>query len=145
MRGNAQACYLEAFPNCTSERAAAVSGSRLVHRPRVLARIAQLRETAAAEAVKKLREWHELAVEAQETIRLASTGKLPKEWTAQQIRSAIDASLHILDRAIGSVKQMHEVDAKSGAVLVFALGGGVAAPEPAGREIETEPLPVLMP
>lgn len=132
-RGNGTRAYLRAYPSCNSEHAAAVSASRLLKRARVRARVRELREEAAEAAKSRLRSWWELAPEAQRTLELASRGQLrfpdssPKV-EPELIRSAVRSAIEILDRAMGTVKQMHEHRLTGQAIIV-----GIAAP---GQRIE---------
>ena len=113
LRGNGTRCYLEAYPSCRSEQAAAANACRLLKRDRVRAHMAELRAQASAEARARLRDWWELAPAAQETLRKAAAGELRFREADQRvepelIRSAVRAAEHILDRALGTVKQQHD-------------------------------------
>ena len=123
--GNGTRCYLVAYPTAHSKKAACESASRLLRRPQVRAYIAQLREIAAAECTARLRNWMELAPEAQETLRKAQDGRLRFDASdkvePELIRSAIKSAIEILDRALGTVKQMHEH--KVGGGIIVAVAG----------------------
>ena len=125
IRGNGTRAYLEAYPSCRSEQAAAVGASRLLRRDKVRARMAELRSEASAEARARLRDWWELAPEAQETLRKAAAGELrfpdaDQRLEPELIRSAVRAAGHILDRALGTVKQMHDHRVQGGIIVAVA-------------------------
>ena len=93
----------------------------------------ELRDLAALEARARLRDWVELAPEAQETLRRAAAGELRFEGASDRvepelIRSAVRAASEILDRALGTVKQMHEHRVQGGIVVAVA-GPPQIAPE----------------
>ncbi len=104
----------------------------------------QLREIAAAECTAKLRNWMELAPDAQETLRAAAAGELvfdqadPKLWP-EMLRSAVRAATEILDRALGTTKQMHEHKLHGGIVV------RVAGPPQVAPELENGSGPGLLP
>ena len=87
--------------------------------------MAQLREIAAAECTARLRNWMELAPQAQECLRDAITGRLafpeadPKV-EPEKIRSAVRAAIEVLDRALGTTKQMHEHRVGGGIIVAVA-------------------------
>ncbi len=143
LRGNGTRCYQVAYPTAHSKQAACESASRLLRRPQVRARIAQLREIAAAECTARLRNWMELAPDAQETLRKAAAGTLAFDVDVkvepEKIRSAVRAATEILDRALGTTKQMHE----------HRVGGGivvrVAGPPQVAPELENGSGPGLLP
>jgi hypothetical protein len=125
LRGNGTRCYQVAYPTAHSKQAACESASRLLRRPQVRARIAQLREIAAAECTARLRNWMELAPDAQETLRAAAAGELvfdqadPK-LRPELLRSAVRSATEILDRALGTTKQMHEHKIQGGIIVAVA-------------------------
>ena len=142
--GNGTRCYLVAYPTAHSKKAACESASRLLRRPQVRARIAQLREMAAAECTARLRNWMELAPDAQETLRAVTAGELrfleadPKV-EPELIRSAVKGAIEILDRALGTTKQMHEHKLQGGIVV------RVAGPPQIAPELENGSGPGLLP
>ena len=144
IRGNGTRAYLAAYPTCHSESAAKTSASRLLRRDNVRARMAQLREMAAAECTARLRNWMELAPDAQETLRRASAGELvfpqaDAKLQPEMLRSAVRASSEILDRALGTTKQMHEHKIQGGIIVA------VAGPPQVAPELENGSGPGLLP
>ncbi len=123
-RGNGTRAYLEAYPGCGSEGAAAVGASRLLKRAKIRARMKELREQASAEARARLRDWWELAPDAQETLRKAAAGELrfPEAGRVEpeMLRSAVRSATEILDRALGTTKQMHEHRVQGGIIVAVA-------------------------
>ncbi len=144
LRGNGTRCYQVSYPTANSKQAACESASRLLRRPQVRAYIAQLREMAAAECTARLRSWMELAPDAQETLRAAAVGELvfpeadPK-LAPELLRSAVRAASEILDRALGTVKQMHEHRVQGGIIVA------VAGPPQIAPELENGSGPGLLP
>ena len=132
-------CYQVAYPTAHSKRAACESASRLLRRPQVRARIAQLREIAAAECTARLRNWMELAPEAPETLRSATAGRLrfPEAGRVEPelIRSAVKSAIEILDRALGTTKHMHEHKLHGG-IIVAVAGPPQVAPADDGKPTE---------
>lgn len=118
VRGNATEAYLEVY-GCT-RRAAESGGSRLLKRERVRARIRELRREAAEAAKDTLREWWELVPEAQETILEAARGAYTSDDDGGRVR--LQAAREILDRAMGSPKQMHELDISAEQLVVRVAG-----------------------
>ena len=139
LRGNGTRCYQVAYPTAHSKQAACESASRLLRRPQVRARIAQLREIAAAECTARLRNWMELAPDAQETLRKAAGGELrfPEAGRVEPelLRSAVRSATEILDRALGTTKQMHEHRVQGGIVVAVA-GPPQIAPADDGKPAE---------
>ena len=125
IRANGTRAYLEAYPSCSSVQAAGVGATRLLKRDRVRARMRELRDQAALEARARLRNWMELAPQAQDTLRAAAAGELvfdnadPK-LRPELIRSAVKSAIEILDRALGTTKQMHEHRVQGGIVVAVA-------------------------
>ncbi len=125
IRSNGTAAYLAAYSTCQSRQAAAECASRLLRHAKIRAYMAQLRETVAAECTARLRNWMELAPDAQETLRAASAGELvfhqadPK-LRPELLRSAVKSAIEILDRALGTTKQMHEHRVQGGIVVAVA-------------------------
>ncbi len=72
----------------------------------------------------KLRLPLELAPEAQDTLRAATAGRLrfPEAGRVEPelIRSAVKSAIEILDRALGTTKQMHEHRVQGGIVVAVA-------------------------
>jgi hypothetical protein len=104
----------------------------------------QLREIAAAECTARLRNWMELAPDAQETLRAASAGELvfdkaDSKLRPELIRSAVKSAIEILDRALGTTKQMHEHRIQGGIVVA------VAGPPQVAPELENGSGPGLLP
>jgi hypothetical protein len=89
-----------------------------------------------------VRPWIELAVGAQETLCRVLTGDLrfpdaDPRLEPEMIRSAIRASQEVLDRALGTSKQMHEHHVGGQAIVVHVAGPGEAID--LGREVEVLP------
>ena len=90
----------------------------------------ELRAEAERASKDKLRSWMSLAPDAQRTLHLAAQGKLTFEGVtdprerAEVLRSAVRASQEILDRALGTTKQMHEHQVTGQAVVVHVAGPG---------------------
>lgn len=82
----------------------------------------ELRNEAAEAAKARLKSWWELAPGAQDTLERAANGELPSDWSDEQIRSAVKASVHIMDRCLGTVKQMHEHHVAQQAIVVHVAG-----------------------
>ena len=106
--------------------------------------MADLREIAAAECTARLRNWMELAPDAQETLRAAAAGTLdfkgdPK-LQPEKLRSAVRAATEILDRALGTTKHMHEHKLHGG--IIVAVAG---PPQVAPAEMENGHGPGLLP
>ena len=125
LRGNGTRCYLETHPDCCSRQAAGVGATRLLKRDRVRARMRELRDEAAAAARARLRNWMELAPDAQETLRAAAAGDLvfdqaDSKLRPELIRSAVKSAIEILDRALGTTKQMHEHKVQGGIIVAVA-------------------------
>ena len=144
VRGNGTRTYLETHPNCNSEHAAAVGACRLLSRARVRARVRELRDEAAESAKVRLRSWWELAPDAQRTLELAARGELrfpdadPK-LEPELIRSAVRASVELLDRAMGTVKHMHEHQVAGPGIVVHVAGPGEWLElDDRGRVVEVE-------
>ena len=146
--GNATRSYLYAY---RSERAAnagsnervyrnaSVQGSRVLRDAGVRARVRALQEQALEEAMARLRPWIELAVAAQETLYKALTGDLrfpevDSRLEPEMIRSAIRAAEEVLDRALGTSRQMHEHHVGGQAIVVHVAGPGEAIE--LGREVQ---------
>ncbi len=140
LRGNGTRCYQVAYPTAHSKQAACESASRLLRRPQVRARIAQLRELVAAECTARLRSWMELAPDAQETLRKAAGGELrfldaDVRERPELLRSAVRSATEILDRALGTTKQMHEHRVQGG-IIVAVAGPPQVAPADDGKPAE---------
>ncbi len=106
--------------------------------------MAQLREIAAAECTARLRNWMELAPEAQETLRKAYSGELvfpqaDAKLQPEMIRSAVKAAVEVLDRALGTTKQMHEHRVQGGIVVRVAGPPQVAPAELENGDDESWP------
>ena len=153
--GNATECYARAFPcdGLTREQIAQ-RGNRVIRSQRVRVRLTELRAEAISqadpEAIARLREWVELAPEAQQTLLRAATGTLPSGWSDEDKRQAVRASERILDRAIGKVADTVNLGGAGGlAAAVLALPPGfrpfgaapAAALAPAGAEDTEQPTP----
>ena len=85
----------------------------------------ELRELAALEARARLRNWMELAPDAQDTLRLAAAGQLRFEGASDRVepellRSAVKSAIEVLDRALGTTKQMHEHKVQGGIIVAVA-------------------------
>lgn len=130
LRGNGTRCYLEAYET-NNEQTAATEASRLLKRPKVRARIAELRSQAAEAAKNRARDWWELYPKAQRTLEKAAAGDLPGD--DQDKRSAVEAAKEIVARCLGSVKIQHE-HSLSGQAIVAHVAGEPAEPIEAGEE-----------
>ncbi len=104
--------------------------------------MAELREAAGAECTARLRNWMELAPDAQETLRAAAAGELALKWAdadpklqPELLRSAVRAATEILDRALGTTKQMHEHKIQGG-IIVAVAGPPQVAPADDGKPAE---------
>ncbi len=102
--------------------------------------MAQLREMAAAQCTARLRNWMELAPDAQEALRAAVAGELvfPKadaKLRPELVRSAVKAAIEILDRALGTTKHMHEHKLHGG-IIVAVAGPPQVAPADDGKPAE---------
>ncbi len=140
LRGNATRCVLVAYPNHSNRNAAASTGSRLLRLANVRAYMAELREVAAADSKARLRNWMELAPDAQETLRKAYSGELvfPKadaKLQPEMMRSAVKAAVEVLDRALGTTKHMHE-HRLHGGIIVAVAGPPQIAPADDGKPAE---------
>ncbi len=140
LRGRQARCYRVAYPACSNDNSAGASASTLLRRPNVRAYRAELREAAGAECTARLRNWMELAPDAQDTLRAATAGELvfdnadPK-LRPELIRSAVKSAIEILDRALGTTKQMHEHRVQGGIVVAIA-GPPQVAPADNGKQAE---------
>ena len=140
LRGRQARCYRVAYPACSNDNSAGASASTLLRRPNVRAYMAELREAAGAECTARLRSWMELAPDAQETLRAAAAGELvfdqedPK-LRPELLRSAVKSAIEILDRALGTTKQMHEHKIQGG-IIVAVAGPPQVAPAADGKLAE---------
>ena len=87
-----------------------------------------------------LRNWMELAPDAQETLRKAAGGELvfPKadaKLQPEMLRSAVKSAIEILDRALGTTKHMHEHKLHGGIIVAIA-GPPQVAPADDGKQAE---------
>ncbi len=79
----------------------------------------------------------ELAPDAQETLRAVTAGELRFDKASERvepelIRSAVKGAIEILDRALGTVKQMHDHRVGGGIVVAIA-GPPQVAPDDDGK------------
>ena len=121
--------YVNAYNWHGSRRGAQVKASALYARPDVDAYVRALRAAGTAGAAGKLREWSELAPDAQQTLHMAATGGLPAGLSDEAVRSAVRAASYIIDRAFGTPSQQIELR-QTGGIVVH-----VAGPETVGRMI----------
>ena len=77
MRGNAAACYRAAGYHPKTEHAAAVGGSRLLNNDDIRDLILGIEAESRAQLIHTLRDWKELAPDAQRRIRVIMMGFLP--------------------------------------------------------------------
>lgn len=122
IQGNASRSYYRAYDcKLTTARSAAF---RLLKRERVRTRIAELREEARSVLDEVMPDWRDEVASAMRTLRWARTGKWPDRFAGddQAKRSAVKAAEQTLDRALGSVKQMHEVNVNQRSILVQVAG-----------------------
>ena len=134
LRGNGLRAYEYAFPNSVGTKHAASSASRLLKRANVLARVRILRDEAEAESKARLLSWMEHAPEAQATLLQAMQGEWPEGMSDEEIRQAVKAAQVWLDRALGSVQQMHALT-EGGQTINVVVAAGVF---PIGEERTTE-------
>ncbi len=125
LRGNGRRCYRIVYRDCASDEAASASASRLLRLGNVRAYMIELREAAAQTCGARLRHWLELAPDAQDTLRLAAAGLLlfpeaDAKLRPELLRSAVRAASEILDRALGTTKQMHEHRVQGGIIVAVA-------------------------
>lgn len=126
--GNATEAYHQAYPDCSRESAA--SGAwRLLENPKVQARIRHLRSEAAKKAKLRARKWWELVPDAQATVQRIAEGAFHDPDAA---RVQLQAAKEVLDRALGSVRQMHQVEHKHSDVVV-RVAGAAHAPQVEGE------------
>lgn len=128
LAGNAKACYKRVY-GC-SDSAAESGGSRLLRHEGVRARVRALREEAAEAAKARLREWWELAPEAQETLLAAARGEFVGDDDNGRVR--VQAAQRILDRAMGTPREMHRLEVEHSGITVEVAG----APHPPQEEYE---------
>lgn len=121
--------YVSAYNWNGSRRGAQVKASALYARPDVDAYVRALRAAATENAAGQLREWSELAPDAQQTLHMAATGGLPAGLSDEAVRSAVRAASYIIDRAFGTPSQQIELR-QTGGIVVH-----VAGPETVGRLI----------
>ncbi len=81
------------------------------------------RDSSPARA--RLRDWMSLAPEAEETLRAAAGGELRFQSVGarerpEMLRSAVKSAIEVLDRALGTTKQMHEHKAQGGIIVAVA-------------------------
>lgn len=120
--GNASRAYYRAHDcKLTTARSAAY---RLLKRERVRRRIAELREEARTVLEEVMPDWRDEVASAMRTLRWARSGKWPDRFAGddQAKRSAVKAAEQTLDRALGSVKQMHEVNVNQRSIVVQVAG-----------------------
>lgn len=84
----------------------------------------KLREEARSVLGEAMPDWKDKVRSAMQTLRCASTGKWPDRFDNgdQAKRSAVEAAKHTLDRALGSPKQMHELDVNRRSIVVQVAG-----------------------
>ncbi len=145
--GNATEAYARAFPCDGLERVTVQQrGNRVIRSKRLRVRLAELRAETLAQAspeiVGRLREWVELAPDAQQTLHRAATGSLPAGWSDEDKRQAVRAAERILDRAIGKVADtIHLGVGGHLAAAVLALPPGY---RPHGTEPAQAPQPAQL-
>lgn len=136
LRGNATRCYLEVYygghegveSGQSIYRTASANASHLLHRDKVLARIAEIRDEAAGRAKARARSWWEMYPDAQRTLWAAITGRWgdldtgPNHvWDDEAKRSAVKAAQEVVERCEGTAKQVHEHRVRGG-ILVQVAG-----------------------
>ena len=134
--GNGVRCYMKAWYDvedepCTTPRYkhAGVQAGRVLRKPGVRVYMREARAEAERAHRERLLSWHSLAPGAQETLEAARRGELrpnsgDSKLDAEIIRSQVRASQEILDRALGTTKQMHEHQVVGQAVMVHVAGPG---------------------
>lgn len=128
--GNRTESYVRASGWKGSRRGASSKASALFGRPAVRAYVRALRQEGTRQAAAELREWAELAVDAQETLHRAATGQLPPGLSDEAVRSAVRAAMYVVDRAYGTPSQQLELR-QTGGITVE-----VAGPATVGRLVE---------
>ncbi len=113
-------------------KGAHVIASRLVRKPHIIAAIEAFHRAAEAAAVERLRDWKDLAPDAQDIVEAIAKGLIfAADSFSTKIR--LDAAIHILDRANGKVQTQSklEVTGKGGAPIVpiDAVRAAIAAAE----------------
>ncbi len=147
--GNATESYARAFPSDGLTRTQQQQrGNRVIRSQRVRVRLTELRAEAISQAdpekVERLREWVELAPDAQQTLHRAATGTLPASWSDEDKRQAVRAAERILDRAIGKVADTVHLGVGghlAAAVLALPPGYRPFGTAPALLEPGTDPEP----
>lgn len=140
IRGNRTAAFRDVYPWNGSDAGARAKASELFKREGVSAYVRALRATGTERALALLRDWGELAPQAQELLARAAAGKLPAGMTDEAIRSGVKAAIHILDRALGSVAQQVELR-QSGGITVRVAGPETVARVLAASEYQVEDIP----
>ncbi len=128
--GSKVASYVSAYTWRGSRAGARSKASALFGRERVAAYVRALRELSLEESAGTLRDWSELAPDAQETLHRAATGSLPRGLSDEEVRSAVRAAMYVIDRAYGTPAQQIELR-QSGGIVVH-----VAGPETLGQVLE---------
>lgn len=140
LAGNATRCYQHVY-GC-SDSAAESGGHRLLRHDGVRARVRELREEAAEAAKDRLRKWWELAPEAQATLLKAARGEYAADDDNGRVR--IQAAQRILDRAMGTPREMHRLEVEHSGITVRVAGAPHAPQEEDGggrRVIEARSSP----
>ena len=119
-----------------SSKTAAQIGHENLRKPKVRARVEELREEAREVAKVRLVDWWLLAPEHQRTLDLTARGRGDEvvahiedpKLKAEALRQAIHVALHTMDRVQGTVKQMHEWSMsketrEAGGIPVIVVGG----------------------
>ena len=132
--GSKVEAYVSAYDWNGGRAGARSKASGLFARVEVREYVRALRAAGTAASVGKLRDWAELAADAQETLHAAATGKLPKGLSDEAVRSAVRAASYIVDRAFGTPSQQIELR-QTGGIVVH-----VAGPATLGRMIESNAL-----
>jgi hypothetical protein len=132
IRGNGTRAYREAYPEVANDKNAGSAASRLLARVNVRARIRELRDEAEKEARGRLVSWMEEAPTAQRVLLDAMEGRL--KGTDEEIRQAVKAAQSWLDRALGSVQQMHNVDVVGTGVQIIVAAGVITHEKQSEKE-----------
>ena len=105
-QGNGTKCYRKVYSvvgNVLSDASACSCASDLLKDPRVIAYLRVLSEKAAEKLDHKLKRWEDLAPEAQQTLVECMRGTC-------RSRMRFEASLIVLDRALGKVATKTELE-----------------------------------
>lgn len=123
--GNATAAY-QAVYDC--KRGSAQSGGhRLMTTEAVRARVRELREELAEQAMDRAKDWRQEVPRMQQVIIDVAAGKYAHE--DDNGRARLQAAIHWLDRHYGTVREMHELQVQGQAIIARVAGPPHSPPE----------------